>query len=54
MATLVALRCTDEFARWLRGLRDLMIILLAGADKATHENDIRTAIDLARNYKVDD
>ena len=50
----MALRRTDEFARWLRGLRDLMIILLAGADKATQEKDIRTAIDLARNYKEDE
>jgi len=50
----VALRRTDEFARWLRGLRDLMIILFAGADKATQEKHIRTAINLARNYKEDE
>ncbi len=50
----MALRRTDEFAPWLRGLRDLMFILLAGADKATQEKDIRTAIDLARNYKEDE
>ena len=50
----MALRRTDEFARWFRGLRDLMIILLAGADKATQEKDIRTAIDLARIYKEDE
>ena len=51
---MVALRRTDEFARWLRGLRDLMIILPAGGGKATEEKDIRTAIDLARNYKEDE
>lgn len=100
---MVALRRTDEFARWLRGLRDqrakaiiqarverliggnpgdvrpvgagvselrinlgpgyrvyfqqrgsVLIILLAGGDKATQEKDIRTAIDLARNYKEDE
>jgi putative addiction module killer protein len=98
-----ALRRTDEFARWLRGLRDLrakaivqarverlicgnpgdvrpvgagvselrinfgpgyrvyfqqrgavLIILLAGGDKSTQAKDIKTAIDLANNYKEDE
>lgn len=100
---MTALRRTDEFARWLRGLRDLrakaivqarverlicgnpgdvrpvgagvselrinfgpgyrvyfqqrgavLIILLAGGDKSTQAKDIKTAIDLANNYKEDE
>ena len=100
---MVAVRRTEEFARWLRGLRDLraksfvqarierlisgnpgdvrpvgagvselrinygpgyrvyfqnrgsvLIILLAGGDKSTQAKNIKSAQDLARNFKEDE
>jgi putative addiction module killer protein len=99
----VSVRRTEEFARWLRGLRDLrakafiqariervicgnpgdvrsvglgvselrihygpgyrvyfqkrgsmLILLLVGVDKSTQAKDIKSAQDLARNYKEDE
>jgi putative component of toxin-antitoxin plasmid stabilization module len=32
----------------------MLVILLAGGDKSTQANDIRTAQDLARNLKEDE
>jgi len=99
----VSVRRTEEFARWLRGLRDLrakafiqariergvisgnpgdvrpvgagvselrihygpgyrvyfqqrgsmLVILLAGGDKSTQAKDIKSAQDLAQNFKED-
>jgi putative component of toxin-antitoxin plasmid stabilization module len=32
----------------------MLVILLAGGDKSTQAKDIKTAQDLARNFKEDD
>ncbi len=43
-----------SYRDYFQQLGSMLVILLAGGDKSTQAKDIRTAQDLARNFKEDE